>query len=90
MSRMSTLSRTVWVGLMATAAPFLLMVMALSRTDSGSVGVVATFEPVVAATAAWIFLGQSLSWIQVMGGALVIWSLVVVQRTVTKTVATPI
>jgi drug/metabolite transporter (DMT)-like permease len=80
----------VWVGLMATAAPFLLMVMALSRTDSGSVGVVATLEPVVAATAAWIFLGQSLSAIQVAGGALVIWSLVVVQRTVTTAVTTPI
>ncbi|MDH3249094.1 MAG: EamA family transporter [Acidimicrobiia bacterium] len=79
-----------WVGLMATAAPFLLMVMALSRTDSGSVGVVATFEPVVAATAAWIFLGQDLSWVQVGGGALVMWSLVVVQRTVTEPVTTPI
>jgi drug/metabolite transporter (DMT)-like permease len=79
-----------WVGLMATALPFLLMMMALSRTDSGSVGVVATLEPVVAATAAWIFLGQSLSWAQAAGGTLVIGSLVVVQRTVTKTVATPI
>ena len=75
-----------WVGLMATAVPFLLMVMALSRADSGSVGVVATFEPVVAATAAWIYLGQSLSWIQVVGGAMVIWSLVVVQRTVASAV----
>lgn len=80
----------VWVGLMATAAPFLLMIMALSQTDSGSVGVVATLEPVVAATAAWIFLGQGLSWIQVAGGSLVIWSLVVVQRTVTTAVTTPI
>ncbi len=79
-----------WVGLMATAAPFLLMVMALARTDSGSVGVVATFEPVVAASAAWVFLGQSLSWVQIAGGALVIWSLVVVQRTVTRAPTTPI
>ncbi len=71
-----------WVGLMATAVPFLLMVMALSRVDSGSVGVVATFEPVVAAAVAWVFLGQSLTPIQVIGGAMVIGSLVVVQRTV--------
>jgi threonine/homoserine efflux transporter RhtA len=79
-----------WVGLMATAAPFLLMVMALSRTDSGSVGVVATLEPVVAASAAWVFIGQSLSWVQTAGGVLVIWALVVVQRTVTRAVTTPI
>jgi drug/metabolite transporter (DMT)-like permease len=71
-----------WVGVMATAVPFLLMVMALSRVDSGSVGVVATLEPVVAAAAAWIFLGQALSWIQLAGGSLVILSLIVVQRTV--------
>lgn len=79
----------LWVGSMATAAPFLLMVMALSRADSGSVGVVATLEPVVAATAAWVFLGQSLSPIQVLGGALVIWALIVVQRTVARAVTTP-
>ncbi len=64
--------------------------MALSRVDSGSVGVVATFEPVVAASAAWVFLGQSLTVIQIAGGALVIWSLVVVQRTIAGTVTTPV
>lgn len=79
-----------WVGLMATAIPFLLLVMALSRVDSGSVGVVATLEPVVAASAAWVFLGQALTPIQVAGGLLVVWSLVVVQRTVSETVPAPI
>jgi drug/metabolite transporter (DMT)-like permease len=77
-----------WVGLMATAVPFLLMVMALSRVDSGRVGVVATFEPVVATVAAWIFLGQALSWIQVAGVAMVLVSLIVVERAVAA-VATP-
>ena len=75
-----------WVGLMGTAAPFLLMVMALSRVDSGSVGVVATFEPVVAAAAAWMFLGQDLSAVQVAGGAMAIASLIVVQRAVAPSI----
>ncbi len=75
-----------WVGLMATAVPFLLMVMALSRVDSGSVGVVATLEPVVAAVTAWVFLGQSLTPLQVIGGTMVIGSLIVVQRTVATTI----
>ncbi len=75
-----------WVGLMATAVPFLLMVMALTRVDSGRVGVVATLEPVVAAIAAWVFLGQALSLVQVTGGAMVIASLIVVQRAVASVV----
>jgi drug/metabolite transporter (DMT)-like permease len=79
-----------WVGLMATAVPFLLLVMALSRVDSGSVGVVATIEPVVAASAAWVFLAQSLTLVQVAGGVLVIWALMVVQRTVAGTVTAPV
>ena len=75
-------AQLVWVGLAATAAPFLLMVSALGGTDPGTVGVVATIEPVVATAGAWIALDQSLSLVQVIGGALVVLGIATVQRVV--------
>jgi drug/metabolite transporter (DMT)-like permease len=61
-----------WVALGGTAAPFLLMMSALTRLDSGRVGVTATIEPVVASLTAWWLLGQTLSPIQLLGVALVV------------------
>lgn len=63
-------ARLLFIGLAGTAAPFLLEVSALRRADPGSVGVVATAEPVVGAAVAWVALNQVLSTIQVLGGAL--------------------
>lgn len=62
--------RLIFIGLVGTAAPFLLEVSALRRADPGSVGVVATAEPVVGAAFAWMALGQVLTPIQVAGGLL--------------------
>ncbi len=70
----------VWIGVMGTGVPFLLVVHALATVDSGSVGVVATLEPVVAAAAAWLYLGQSLTATQILGGILVLIAVVIVQR----------
>jgi drug/metabolite transporter (DMT)-like permease len=53
---------------------------AVKLVDPGLVGVIATFEPVVAAAAAWIGLGQSLTAIQVTGGFLVVGSVALVER----------
>lgn len=62
--------RLIFIGLAGTAVPFLLEVSALRRADPGSVGVVATAEPVVGAAFAWMVLGQVLTPIQVVGGLL--------------------
>lgn len=61
-----------WVGVLGTAAPFLLEMAALRRADPGTVGVAASAEPVIAAVTAWIFIGQRLTWPQIAGGALVV------------------
>lgn len=61
-------ARLLFVGLLGTAAPFLLEMAALRRADPGSVGVVATAEPVVGATLAWILLDQVLTAPQIIGG----------------------
>lgn len=63
-------SRLLFIGVVGTAAPFLLEVSALRRADPGSVGVVATAEPVVGAAVAWLALSQVLTPVQVVGGAI--------------------
>lgn len=61
-----------WVALAGTAAPFLLMMSALAKLDSGRVGVTATIEPVIASLTAWLLLGQDLSPVQLAGVGLVV------------------
>lgn len=69
-----------WLVVLGTLVPFLLSVAALRLADPGTVGVVATLEPVIAAATAWIWLGQSLSGWQVIGGVIVVLAVAVVQR----------
>lgn len=69
-----------WLLILGTVVPFLLEVEALKMTDAGTVGVVATLEPVVAAAVAWAWLGQRLTTWQVVGGFVVVGAIAVVQR----------
>ncbi len=70
----------VWLVLLGTVAPFLLEVAALRMTDPAIVGVVATLEPPVAAAAAWLWLDQTLTPLQVLGGLLVVGAVALIQR----------
>jgi drug/metabolite transporter (DMT)-like permease len=70
----------LWVGVGGTMIPFLATMAALKRAPAGVVGVVASFEPVVAAVTAWWFLSQSLAAVQIAGGLLVVVAVAFVQR----------
>jgi drug/metabolite transporter (DMT)-like permease len=70
----------VWLVLLGTVAPFLLEVAALSLTDPGTVGVVATLEPAIAAAVAWWWLDQVLTPLQVLGGVLVVGAVALIER----------
>lgn len=70
----------VWLVTLGTVVPFLLEVAALRLVDAGTVGVVATLEPVVGSAAAWIWLGQILDGWQIAGGMLVVVAVAIVQR----------
>jgi drug/metabolite transporter (DMT)-like permease len=74
------LTELVWLVLLGTVAPFLLEVAALRITNPGVVGVIATLEPVVAATTAWLWLDQVLTPLQVIGAALVVGAVALIQR----------
>jgi drug/metabolite transporter (DMT)-like permease len=64
--------RVVAVGLVGTLLPFALSVAALRWISSAIAGIATTAEPVFAAALAWLFLGQTLSAPQLIGGALVV------------------
>jgi DME family drug/metabolite transporter len=62
----------VFVGVAGTLLPFLLFVWAIGHVRAGHAAIAATLEPVLAALAAWIWLGERLSALQLAGGGLVV------------------
>lgn len=68
-----------FVGIGTTMTPFLLYVWGVSRVRAERASIAATLEPVLASLFAWLWLGQSLTPMQVVGGALVIVSVVSLQ-----------
>jgi drug/metabolite transporter (DMT)-like permease len=62
----------VAVIVLGTLAPYALDLAALRHLPAATVGAVGMLEPVVATLVAWAWLGQSLSPVQVVGGAVVL------------------
>ncbi len=70
------------VGLLAvvsTVLPVIAFMLALERIGAGTVSIVSTVEPVVTATLAWLLFGQQLGGVQILGGALVLSAVVLLQ-----------
>ena len=67
------------VVVIATLIPFALTLAAVRLIPAARVGLTATFEPVVAALAAWIVLGERLDPPQVLGGVVVLGAIVIAQ-----------
>lgn len=75
----SNLPRIVFVGIAGTLLPFLLYVWGIQRVRAERGVIAATLEPVLAAIVAWLFLSETLSPIQIGGGALVIAAVIALQ-----------
>ena len=76
----------VWVTFLAiatvgTVVPFGLFVSGLKFLPPTQAGIVSMLEPVVAATAAYVILGETLLPLQMLGGGLVLAGVVMVQAT---------
>jgi DME family drug/metabolite transporter len=69
----------LFVGIAGTLLPFLLFVWAVRQVRAERASIAATLEPVLAALAAWIWLDQALSGMQIAGGLLVIVGVVTLQ-----------
>jgi drug/metabolite transporter (DMT)-like permease len=61
-----------WVVLLGTVAPFLLVIGALRHVPATRAGIVGTIEPVLAGVVAYLWLGEVLSVVQVIGAFVVI------------------
>lgn len=73
------LPKVVFVGLVGTLAPFLLYIWAVGRLRAERAVITATLEPFFAGLVAWLWLGQVLSAMQVVGAALILAGVVWVQ-----------
>ena len=69
----------LWVIVLGTIVPFSLIVAALRHVSATRVGIVATLEPVVATTVAWVWLEESLSPVQLVGAAVVLTGIALAQ-----------
>ncbi|NEM91665.1 EamA family transporter [Galbitalea soli] len=68
-----------WNVVMGTFAPFFLSFRALGRLSATAAGVVATSEVVFAFLVAWLWLGEGLDLVQILGAAVVLVGIVLAQ-----------
>lgn len=60
------------VGMVGNLLPYLLFLWSIQRVRAERAVIVATLEPFVAAILAWLWFGQTLTWLQIIGGVLII------------------
>ena len=67
------------IALISTVLAMLTFFAGLRRTGPSATAILSTFEPVVTVGLAAVVLGESLTWVQGLGGAFVLASVVVLQ-----------
>ena len=68
-----------WLVLFGTVVPFSLSIGALRHLRAAQVGVVGMVEPVAASVVAFAWLGEELTWAQVVGGGVVLVGIVLAE-----------
>ncbi len=69
-----------WLTVMGSFAPMAMGFMALKLTTASKVSITQTAEPIFAFIFGWLWLGQSMDWLQILGGVLVIAGILFAQR----------
>jgi drug/metabolite transporter (DMT)-like permease len=69
----------LWVTVVGTAIPYLTLVAGTVRIGAGAASVVTMIEPVAAAILAWLILGQSLTAVQILGAAVALGGILLVE-----------
>lgn len=85
----ANLPRVILIGLGATLAPFLLYLWGVERVRAERAAIAATLEPVLGAVVAWVLLNQTLEVVQLIGGALVMAAVILIQAGRSRPVLTP-
>jgi len=68
-----------YIVVLGTVVPFVLLVSALHHVPATRVTIVAMLEPVLAALVAWVWLGEELAAVQIVGGLVVLAGVVLAQ-----------
>jgi len=69
----------LWIIVLGTVAPFLLVLFAVARLGPARVGLIGMIEPVGAGIIAWVLLGESLDTIQIIGTVIVLVGIVLAE-----------
>jgi drug/metabolite transporter (DMT)-like permease len=75
----------LFIAVVSTIAPFGAFLTALQHIDATKASITATLEPGIAAVAAFLLLGEALAPLQLLGGALVLAAILVVQLPARRT-----
>jgi drug/metabolite transporter (DMT)-like permease len=69
-----------WLTVMGSFVPMAMGFMSLKLTTAAKVSVTQTAEPVFAFLFGWLWLAQSINWLQALGGLLVIAGILIAQK----------
>lgn len=61
-----------WIVVLGTVVPYVLVLIGLIRLGPARTGVIGMLEPIGASATAWIVLGESMTAVQLLGGAVVL------------------
>lgn len=75
----ANLPGVLFVGVGGTLVPFSLLCWGIQQIRADRAAIAATLEPVMATVLAWIWLGQTLTVLQLMGGVLVLLAVISLQ-----------
>ena len=81
--------RVLFVGVGGTLVPFLLFIWGVSKVKSEKAAITATVEPPLAGVIAWLWLGETLSLMQVAGGALILAAVAALQLERSRPIIAP-
>lgn len=70
----------VYLAVLTSVVSYIFWYFALSRMEASRVAVFANLQPPATALAAWLILGEPLTWEIIVGGVLVVWGVRVAQR----------
>lgn len=70
----------LWLTVMGSFAPMAMGFIALKLTTAAKVSITQTAEPIFAFLFGWLWLSQSIGWLQALGGVLVVAGILIAQR----------
>ncbi|WP_182112480.1 MULTISPECIES: DMT family transporter [unclassified Actinotalea] len=78
-----------YVVVLGTVVPYVLILVGVVRLGAARTGIIGMIEPVGAAAAAWLVLSEAMTWVQLVGGAVVLAGVALAETARRRPRATP-